>query len=195
MPYANLSNTLSPADLTAILAKLNDIKTLLSFLINLTKDERRGLQSLSSGNEPFVTKALTYAEANAGLVPPYLNVPEFRKDYNLALALQTLLQTSTPLQESMEDTAAAVGHEAYKAALTFYGAVQQAAQLNVPGADTIADVGRAGGPRGLWVLAPDNGQPTLPTLNGTPIPITSAGQPTRLTSTYLRNEHRAVSVD
>jgi hypothetical protein len=32
-----------------------------------------------------------------------------------------------------------VGHEAYREALTFYRAVQQAAELNVPGADTIAD--------------------------------------------------------
>ena len=72
--------------------------------------ERRGLQSLSSGNEPFVTKALAYAEANAGLVPPYLNVPEFRKDYNLALALQAILQVSSPMQSSIEDTAAAAGH-------------------------------------------------------------------------------------
>ncbi len=139
MPYGNISNVLADADKTAILTKLNDIKALLTFLVNLTKDEKRGLQSLSPGNEPFVTKALTYAEANAGLVPPYLNVPEFRKDYNLALALQAILQVSSPLQEGLEDTGAAVGHEAYKAALTFYGAVQQAAQLNVPGADTIAD--------------------------------------------------------
>ena len=139
MPHPSISSVLSDADKTAILTKYNEAKALLPFLVNLTKDEKRGLQSLSPGNEPFVTKALTYAEANPVLVPPYLNVPEFRKDYNLALALQTLLQTATPLQESMEDTAAAVGHEAYKAALTFYAAAQQAAQLNVPGADTIAD--------------------------------------------------------
>ena len=124
MPYANLSNTLSDADKTSILTDLNDIKTLLPFLINLTKDEHRGLQSLTSGNEPFVTKALTYAEANPQLVPPYLDVPEFRKDYNLALALQTILQVSTPMQESMEDTAGAAGHEAYRAALVFYKTVQ-----------------------------------------------------------------------
>ena len=56
-----------------------------------------------------------------------------------------------------------------------------------------ADVGRPGGPCGLWVLAPDNGQHTLPTLNGTPIPITNNAQHTRLTSAWLRNEHRAAS--
>jgi hypothetical protein len=139
MPYSNISSVLADADKASILTKLNDIKTLLPFLVNLTKLEKRGLQSLSPGNEPFVTKALTYAEANAGLVPPYLNVPEFRKDYNLALALLTLLQTATPLQESLEDTAAAVGNEAYQAALTFYSSAQTAAELNVPGADTIAD--------------------------------------------------------
>ncbi len=54
-----------------------------------------------------------------------------------------------------------------------------------------ADVGRDGGPRGLWVLTPDNGQHTLPTLNGAPIPITNKAQHTRLTSAWLRNEHRA----
>ena len=54
-----------------------------------------------------------------------------------------------------------------------------------------ADVGRPGGPRGLWVLTPDNGQHTLPTLNGAPIPITNNAQHTRLTSAWLRNEHRA----
>lgn len=54
-----------------------------------------------------------------------------------------------------------------------------------------ADVGRAGGPHGLWVLTPDNGQHPLPTLNGAPIPITNPTQHTRLTSAWLRNEHRA----
>lgn len=54
-----------------------------------------------------------------------------------------------------------------------------------------ADVGREGGPRGLWVLTPDNGQFALPTLNGAPIPITNNAQHTRLTSAWLRNEHRA----
>lgn len=54
-----------------------------------------------------------------------------------------------------------------------------------------ADIGRAGGPCGLWVLAPANDQHTLPTLNGVPIPITNGAQHTRLPSAWLRNEHRA----
>lgn len=57
-----------------------------------------------------------------------------------------------------------------------------------------ADIGRAGGPGGLWVLAPANDQHTLPTINGVPIPITNGAQHTRLTSAWLRNEHRSVPV-
>ena len=34
----------------------------------------------------------------------------------LAMALQTILQISTPMQESMEDTAGTAGHEPYRAA-------------------------------------------------------------------------------
>ncbi len=54
-----------------------------------------------------------------------------------------------------------------------------------------ADIGRAGGPGGLWVLAPATGVHTLPTLSGVPIPITNPNQHTRLTIPWLRNEHRA----
>ena len=54
-----------------------------------------------------------------------------------------------------------------------------------------ADIGRAGGPGGGWVLAPANDSHSLPTLDGVPIPITNGAQHTRLTSAWLRNEHRA----
>ncbi|HBJ84074.1 MAG TPA: BREX system serine/threonine kinase PglW, partial [Verrucomicrobiales bacterium] len=58
-------------------------------------------------------------------------------------------------------------------------------------ASLAADIGRAGGPGGLWVLAPANDSHALPTLNGVPIPVTSPNQHTRLTIHWLRNEHRA----
>lgn len=56
-----------------------------------------------------------------------------------------------------------------------------------------ADIGRAGGPGGLWILAPASDHKPLPTINGVPIPITNSNQHRRLTSTWLRNEHRSTS--
>jgi len=58
-------------------------------------------------------------------------------------------------------------------------------------ANLAADIGRAGGPGGLWVLAPANDSHTLPTVSGVPIPVTSPNQHTRLSIHWLRNEHRA----
>lgn len=54
-----------------------------------------------------------------------------------------------------------------------------------------ADIGRAGGPGGLWVLAPANDSHALPTVNGVPIPLANPNQHTRLSVHRLRNEHRA----
>src|SRR5690606_32375186 len=54
-----------------------------------------------------------------------------------------------------------------------------------------ADIERAGGPDGLWVLAPANDSHPLPTVNGVPIPLTNPNQHTRLSVHWLRNEHRA----
>lgn len=58
-------------------------------------------------------------------------------------------------------------------------------------ASLAADIGRAEGPGGLWVLAAANDSQALPTIGGEPIPITNANQHTRLTTAWLRNEHRA----
>ncbi|MEY5015209.1 MAG: Serine/threonine-protein kinase PknA [Verrucomicrobiota bacterium] len=55
----------------------------------------------------------------------------------------------------------------------------------------VADIGRQGGPRGLWILAPEDGQNPLPTIAGQPIPIINAAHHTRLTEHWLRNTHRA----
>ncbi len=139
MPYANISAVLSDADKATIITKLNEAKALLPFLINLINEEKKGLQSLTPGNEPFVTKALTYAEANPGLVPPFVNIPEFRKDYNLAVAIGLVQQVLLPFVEGVDDTSRAGGNEAWEAALKFYRAVQLAAEMNVPGAQTIAE--------------------------------------------------------
>jgi hypothetical protein len=56
------------------------------------------------------------------------------------------------------------------------------------------DIGRPGGPRGLWILAPEDGQSPLPTIAGQPIPIINAAHHTQLTEHWLRNTHRAAQV-
>ena len=114
MPYQNISGVLSAADQAAITTKTNEIRALPPVLVNLTAEERRALPKMSDGSEPFVTKALEYAEANPTLVPPFLSVTEWRKDYNYRQALRQVLQVIQPVVESIGDTELAVGSEAYQ---------------------------------------------------------------------------------
>ncbi len=139
MPYQNISAVMVTADQASITTKSNEIRAFFQTLVNLTAEERRALPKMSTGNEPFVTKALEYAEANPTLVPPFLSVPEWRKDYNYRNALRQILQVLRPLIESIDDTELAAGSEAYTAGLKFYESVRMAAGMNVAGASSIAD--------------------------------------------------------
>ena len=136
MPYSNISASLSDTQRMQIIQHLKDAEQpMLPFLINLTMDEKQSLPKMKDGSEPFVSKALSYAEANPQFVPPYTNVPELRKDFALVQQLTLILQQVHILLEKLNDTSTAVGSEAYVAALGFYNSVKQAAKMNVPGAD------------------------------------------------------------
>lgn len=161
MPYQNISAVMVTADQASITTKSNEIRAFFQTLVNLTADERRSLPKMSTGNEPFVTKALEYAEANPTLVPPFLNVPEWRKDYNYRNALRQILQVLRPLVESIDDTELAAGSEAYTAGLKFYESVQMAAEMNVAGASTIAeDLGARFNSQGGGTESPPANPPT-----------------------------------
>jgi serine/threonine protein kinase len=55
------------------------------------------------------------------------------------------------------------------------------------------DLGRPGGPHGLWLLIPAVVQSTLPRLNGQPVPVIAEHQYLTLPEAWLNNAHRAVS--
>jgi hypothetical protein len=137
MPYQNISAALSDTQRIAVIQHFTDAAAIMPFVVNLTMAERIALPKMADGNLPFVGKALAYAEANPMFVPPYANVPELRKDFNLSSQLTLIAQSLNMLAEKVNDTNTAVGSEAYVTALAFYNTVKQAAKMNVPGADAI----------------------------------------------------------
>ena len=137
MPYQNISQEITQAQYDLFVTKLNELKALFPFFINLTEEERQSLPKMGNSKLPFVIKALNYAEANPTLAPGYVNVPEQRKDLQLNTRLLVMLQLVRPYVDSMDDTGLAVGSEAYVTSLAFYNSVGQAAKLNVPGSSAI----------------------------------------------------------
>jgi hypothetical protein len=139
MPYSNISSAIRPADKTAIVTNIGSIRSLLSFLVNLTADERRSLSKMGDSTFSYVDKALAYALANPMLVPAYVSVADWQKDQDLWKDLRDILIQIETLSEGVSDTKMAVGVESKKAADVFYAAVQIASQQNVVGAETIFD--------------------------------------------------------
>jgi hypothetical protein len=126
-------------DLQAILDAIAVIKTRLPNLVALTPGERKELAKMGDKTIAFVEKSLEYAESNAQIVPPYVNVPELRKDIKASEQLNQVARALVQLSDSLNDTALLAGSEAYKAALAFYNSVKAAAKMDIPGTKPIYD--------------------------------------------------------
>lgn len=81
MPSDNrISVTMLPADKTAVLAAIATIKTTMPYLLNLTKEERRGLPKLGDKSLAFDEKCAGYMASRPELVPSFVNAAELVKD-------------------------------------------------------------------------------------------------------------------
>ncbi len=143
-----VSATLSPADKTAIITKLDEIKVLLPFLINLTIDEKRALPKMGSFRDGMDEAFAAEMAAHPEMVPNFVDMPELGRDRALRQMLRDVAQQLAALCESVEDTQTAVGVDAYMAYLSFYNNVKQAAKRNVPGANAVLDNLKRFFPRG-----------------------------------------------
>lgn len=137
MPYTNLSAVLSPADKAAIMTNLQNIRSILSFAVNLTAEERRALPKMGDKRFTFVTKVMEYTVNEPQFNPPYLSLPEANKDLNLFNDLRALLAESQQVTEIMSDTQMASGVEIYDYCRAYYDTVKEASVRNAPGAESI----------------------------------------------------------
>ena len=160
MPNDNrVSAELTATNKTAILTKITEIKALMPFLLNLTKDERIQLPKLGAASLAFDEQCKSYMASAPNLVPPFVSVVEVDKDRALRLALADILREVGKLYEMVDDTHLLVGSEIWLADLSFYQTVRQAARRDVAGADSVYDELKARFPG----VAGDPEEPTPPT--------------------------------
>lgn len=108
-----------------------------AFAINLSPDDRKTLSIMGNKSVAFVEQALQYAREYPEYVPPYLDVTEFEKDFNLARDVKELLKVVEPILEKLSDTYLMAGVEAFTQARSFYDSVKAAAKSNAPGTDSL----------------------------------------------------------
>ena len=122
--------SLSVAARDEILELIAQIRAKLPFLIDLSPEERQTLPKMGDKSRAFVSGALQLAEQDDQYLPRSFDVPEMRKDVELADALDPIAVALRQLSEFVDDTYIEVGSEAYTAALVVY----QSAKRNGQGA-------------------------------------------------------------
>ncbi len=127
-------------DVQAVKDALNTIQsTLKPYMLALTPEQRKTIPKMSDGTEPFVAKVMDYAVSDPQFVPPFMDVPEMKKDFDAVSQLLPLLRTVEQIDSNLSDTAMMAGSEAYVAALSYYNSVKLASKMNIPGAKAIYD--------------------------------------------------------
>lgn len=133
-----ISLSISDEDKNKINQAINALAALLQpMLIALNSDDRKSLSKMNDKSIPFVQKVAQYVESNPEFVPPYVDVPEFKKDFEAFMDLREFLRPILQMVGNLEDTTILNGADAYDVARAYYKSVQQAAKMNVPNAQAI----------------------------------------------------------
>lgn len=135
-----VSITITAAQKTDINTATNDLKTSTQALNTvIDKQQLKSLAKLGDGRIPFVEKVIKYAVTNPEFLPPFADVPEFAKDFQLFTDLREILRPLKQIVDNLEKSMQVSGSEAYDFARSYYKAIQYNAKMGVPGAQTILD--------------------------------------------------------
>ena len=104
------------------------------YLPNISPGMLEGLAKMSDGREPFVAKALEFAEGNAQFTPPFMDVSELKKDLETYRVLTPIFFELEQITNRVKVAYIAAGSEAYTVSLTFYNTVKQAAKIGIAAA-------------------------------------------------------------
>jgi hypothetical protein len=138
MPYNNLEANLSQAEQADLIQRIEDMRALLPFLINLTpKEKNRG--KYGQHNYAFLKAAYDYAQQRPELLPPSFSLTGWQADIELYDRLTPIAQQVAMLQEALNDTLFALRTEAQKSALDFLKFAQVAANSNLPGTTSMVE--------------------------------------------------------
>lgn len=138
MALQNLvSASLTPEQKSSITAKLNELKTDLSFVISLLPEEKKEYLRVGNVMLPLIEKAHDVAALHPEILPAIFDKEEFEDDYKLTKDLFPIANQLAELTASVQATLFAANSDAMVETLEIYAAVQQHKD-KVPGLDTAA---------------------------------------------------------
>ena len=135
-----ISEVIPEETITQIKDHLTQCSELLKpYVVALTPDQRSTLPKMSDKTLSFVDKVLVFSAESPQFNPPYLDVDELHKDFDVVTALNPLKNVMEQLYDNTNATIMLAGSEAYMASLIYYHSVKHAAKIAVPGSEAIYD--------------------------------------------------------
>jgi hypothetical protein len=127
-------------DMQAIRAAIATLQEKLQpHLVDLGPTDRRTMPRMGAKTVDFVSKTLGSATAHPQIIPGFVDLAEFTRDFAAVGTLRGLQQPLRQLSDLVEDSLTLSGSEAYSAALACYESFKSASKRGVPGMTTIAE--------------------------------------------------------
>lgn len=123
-----VSATLPAADVTAVLAAVNTIKTKLPFLISLQPAERKKMRKLGQKRQGYFQDVADTVNAFPTALPANFQTAEYIKDIALMDALVQVSPQLLGLASNLSDTLMQLGSELLANSDTAYGFLKTAAK-------------------------------------------------------------------
>lgn len=152
--YKNIDFVFTPAQKTAIDGGFTTVKDNIPVKINLTKQDKAEMKTISIERMPFVNRTVKdFAVKYPNLVSGFKGtLQEAENDLSVFIDLTGMITEAEKILEFLIDLRHAVGAELYQWELEYYNSAKRAALGNVPGADVVVDF--------LKVLFEDQGRNT-----------------------------------
>ena len=133
-----ISFALSDEDRAEVMNAIKTIETkLVPKLKSLTAEEKKEIQKVGDKTYAFVEKCYEYAIANPDLVPAFLDVAEYKNDFEAFKSLRSIFNPMSQTTELIGDSMTLCGSDSMSAALVFYNSVKGAVKIGIPKSKTI----------------------------------------------------------
>ena len=126
--------TITPAQKTAILAKIADLPALITFGVGLSDDQRQKMLKLGTKTVGWDEKAASYMASHPELIPAYVDMAALARTARCAWIWATSSMRISTVVQTLTDTQMVIGNQILKPELAFYNSAQEAAKHGVPGA-------------------------------------------------------------
>lgn len=123
------------------LAKMQEVKNTMPFLLNLTVEEKKRLKGIGNKNLSYVQKCLEGELAFPNELKANFHVSEFQKDVNLFNNLLGFQLACLSLFKMVDDTMKASGIDAMRSASEVYASLKSSAKNNASVKAIVNEIG------------------------------------------------------